>query len=226
MFYDKNQENTKKILCFNILNNKICNYGNKCVYAHNLNDQKIDPLRQKVYTIINNSENLSNLNLINDQKLYETMLQLTRICNMCSKNRCPGGYNCRNGAINIKFKICFDDLVYGNCERYNCQSIHLTEKKLLPYNKQKNKNILINKVIDKTKLVEINDDIIGFDSINFHKNKLSYSDKLENVKGILLTNQFLMSKFCKDNKSVSSSDSETEENINKMITYFNNSDEE
>ena len=29
-------ENYKKILCYNILNKKICSYGDKCLIAHNL----------------------------------------------------------------------------------------------------------------------------------------------------------------------------------------------
>lgn len=138
---DKNNNDkmlvSKKILCFNITNNIICTYGQKCMYAHSLNEQKIEPMRHKVYTILKNNNDLSKLNLINDPKLLDTMLQLTKICIMCVKNSCPGGYNCRNGAINTKFRICYDDLIYGKCKRLNCTSVHLTSRNLVPYNVQK-----------------------------------------------------------------------------------------
>jgi len=144
-------KNSKKILCINVLNKKKCNYGNKCLYAHHINEQNIEPIRHKVYTIIKGTNNLQNINLIDDVKLYETMELLTKICNQCVKNLCPGGYNCRNGAINNNFRICKDDLMYGQCLKNGCQLIHLTKRKLVPYTKQKHNkesltchNLLIN----------------------------------------------------------------------------------
>lgn len=133
--YDVN--NCKKILCYNVINNKACTYGNKCMYAHTLAEQRIEPLRHKAYMILKNNNNLSKLDLVNDEKLFKTLLQLTRICMTCAKNMCPGGYNCRNGAIGPNFRICYNDLMSGNCNKMNCQSIHLTERKLVPYNLQK-----------------------------------------------------------------------------------------
>lgn len=130
---------SKKILCFNVTNGKQCTYGSKCMYAHSLNEQKIEPMRHKVYTILRNNNDLSKLNLINDSKLFNTMLQLTKVCMMCVKKICPGGYNCRNGAISTKFRICYDDLVYGNCKRQNCYCIHLTARHIIPYMIQKQK---------------------------------------------------------------------------------------
>ena len=159
--------NNKKILCFNILNKKKCLYGDKCVYAHSLSDQKIEPLRHKAYTIIKSAEDLSNINLIADIKLYETLLQLTKVCSLCNKSQCPGGYNCRNGAINMKSKVCYEDFIYGNCKRANCLATHLTKRGFIPYNKQKNKeninNIKKNEKfypIDEESLEEISDEII------------------------------------------------------------------
>lgn len=140
-----NTHNSKKILCFNMLNYGKCNYGNKCDYAHSLSDQKVEPLRQKVYSIIksftdqnnNDTQSLKNIDLVSDKKIYDAFLSLTRMCSLCNKNLCPGGYNCRNGSINIKSKICYDDFIFGNCRRgNNCLAVHLTKKGLIPYNIQ------------------------------------------------------------------------------------------
>jgi len=83
-------------------------------------------------------ENLSNIDLISDQKLHEALLQLTKMCSLCNKSLCPGGYNCRNGAINMKSKICYEDFMFGNCKRNNCLAVHLTQRGFVPFNRQKN----------------------------------------------------------------------------------------
>lgn len=167
------KDNSKKILCYNMLNKKKCNYGNKCMYAHSLTEQKIEPLRHKIYSIIKYNTDLSNIDLNVDHNLYENFLQLTRVCSLCSKGQCPGGYNCRNGAINYKLRICYDDLVYGQCRRISCHSVHLTEKGLKPYNKSKNEEIYINvKEPDETK--PLNDDvdiIISNSKVSSNENK-------------------------------------------------------
>jgi len=240
----KYNDSSKKILCFNMLNHGKCNYGNKCMYAHSLNEQKIDPLRHKIYTIIKSTDNLSNINLLSDSKLYEGLLQLTKICTLCCKGICPGGYNCRNGAVNNKLKVCYEDLVYGNCKKYNCQSVHLTEKDLMSYNKQKyeekinkgsinrqlnwsnifdddinskitNDDVEINKFINRTKKYNLND----------HKN-IQIQNDLNNIKGILLTEKFLLTHFGKNSVTDISSDSENEEDVTKMINYLNNENSE
>lgn len=233
----KDNDNLKKILCFNMLNNKNCNYGNKCMYAHNLNEQKIEPLRHKVYTMIRCADNLSNIDLINDNKLFETIVQLTRICTLCNKGLCPGGYNCRNGAINIKCKICYDDLMNGNCKRNNCLSIHLTDRGLVPYIKQKNKdydNSVANE--NKYKYTDNNDKYYNKKRYTIEtreKDNNKIRKDLDNVKGILLTEKFLISHFGKSlhNDTSSDSDSDNEEEIEKIIKFLNdgnddNSDDE
>ena len=37
----------KTLICINIINNNYCNFGNNCLYAHNLNEQNINKKRQK-----------------------------------------------------------------------------------------------------------------------------------------------------------------------------------
>jgi hypothetical protein len=213
---DKNNENLKKILCFNMMNNKKCGYGNKCMYAHSLSEQKIEPIRHKLYTLIKAADNLNNIDLINDQKLYDSMLQLTRVCSSCSKGLCPGGYNCRHGAISIKCKICYEDLVYGNCKKQNCQSVHLTQKGLIPFIKQK---------YPDTKQYTKNNQNITDDKSDdsFKKQKTKAKKDLDNVKGILLTESFLKSYFGKTNLTISS-DSDTEDDVDGMIKYLNDDD--
>ncbi len=136
---DSQHNNSKKILCYNVLNNKACNYGHKCMYAHNLSEQKKDPIRHKVYTILRNNNDLTDLDLMNDDKLFNAFIELTKVCSNCIKKTCPGGYNCRYGAINMKYKVCYEDFIYGNCMRYNCYSMHLTERGLVSYTAQKAK---------------------------------------------------------------------------------------
>ena len=165
--------NNKKILCFNMLNNKKCNYGNKCVYAHSLSDQKIDSLRHKAYTIIKSAENLSHIDLLVDQKLYDTLVQLTKMCSLCNKNLCPGGYNCRNGAINMKSKVCYEDFMFGNCKRNNCLATHLTTRGFIPYNKQKNN--YKNEQLMKEQLIERRINILNkeFESLLLKARKIN-----------------------------------------------------
>ena len=223
----------KKVMCYNMLNKKQCDYGIKCVYAHNLSEQKIIPLRHKAYTIIKTVTDLSNINLILDNKLYEMLLQLTKVCILCSKDACPGGYNCRYGAINSKCKICYDDLVYGNCKKPSCQSIHLTTRGLIPYFKQKNKNKMSDESQNSSGDSTDNDKFakkrLGFNKKYYDNNKLK--TQLNDIQGVLLTEKFILNHFGKIYTSDIDSDSNSTEDVDKMIQYFNddtenNSDDE
>lgn len=203
--------NLKRVLCINMLHDNKCHYGHKCLYAHSLNDQKVDILRQKAYSIIKNNDDLGYINLMTDDKLYKTLLELTKLCVMCSKNLCPGGYNCRNGAINIKYKVCYEDLIFGNCKKNGCNAVHLTSRGLVPYTKQKNIRFTQERIQKRKKYKPLT--------------------KLNDVKGVLLTDHFLISHFGKPtSKESTSSDSEDDETVQKIITYlnsdFSNSDEE
>lgn len=204
----------KTVICFNMINNKKCPYGNNCVYSHSLKEQKLYPLREKAYNILNTNGSLSHIDLIANQKLYESLVQLTKVCISCSKDICPGGYNCRYGAINNKYRICYDDLVYGNCKKQNCFLIHLTKRGLVPYIKQKNtsspeistsSDTLTNKPLDSKKI----------------KKEIDIFQKLFN-------NSTILSKHLGNKTSDIDSDSEVYEDVDKMIDYFNdtNSDDE
>jgi len=229
-FDKKTIESQKKILCVTMLNKQKCMYGNKCMYAHNLNDQKIEPLRHKVYTIIKCTDDLSTIDLVHDPKLYETLLQLTRICASCVKGQCPGGYNCRNGAVSVKTKICYDDLVYGNCKRNGCTSVHLTQRGLVPYYKQKSADA--DKTSSNSDEYDDSFDNYQYKRPKYYKRPVGYykektnklRDELDNVKGVLLTDTFILSKF--GAQTVASDISEDDgEDVERMIQYFEQEDE-
>lgn len=232
---NNDKDNEKKILCFKMLNNKKCNYGNKCMYAHGLNEQKMEPLRHKAYTIIKFAKDLSNIDFIIDPALYDSLLQLTKVCSLCNKGQCPGGYNCRNGAVNIKYRVCYDDLVYGNCKRPNCQAIHLTERDLIPYIKQKNKhnfpNIRNSTIRENKDYKDYKDnkDNDSPDNIQTYYEKTCKNNKLkkelDDVQGILLTENFLLTQF---GKTLDPDEelSEDEKCIDELIKYLNNNDTE
>jgi hypothetical protein len=228
--------NNKKILCFNMLNTNKCNYGNKCVYAHSLSDQKIEPIRHKAYTIIKGNQDLRNIDLMVDQTLYETLLQLTKMCSLCNKHLCPGGYNCRNGAINMQSKVCYEDFMFGNCKRQNCLATHLTTRGFVPYNKQKNnhryrENNKINIFKEIEDPPQVNNILEKYNYTNrfknskYENNSKMYED-LDNVEGILLTEKFLLARFNKPlNNDDDSSMSEDEEQARLTIEYLNKDDD-
>jgi hypothetical protein len=202
-----NKNNTKKILCYNIITGKKCNYGNKCLYAHNLDEQNICGTRAKAYDILKGDDNLDDINLVEDSKLYETLCQLTKVCSSCEKNVCSGGYNCRNGSINKSLKVCYDDLVYGNCKYIKCNFIHLTNRGLVPYLRQKNIN----------KYDKINPK--GLYRSFFKKNNSPQKSNDSNTDSETNLIEFL---FFTKNMNTESSDSFNDEDTDDIVDYLNN----
>lgn len=126
-------QNKKRVLCYSYVTQGECPYGIKCVYAHSIKEQNIDPLRKKVYDILDNNVPLNDIDFVHDNDLYKTFLQLTRTCYGCENNTCVGGYNCKKGAIDLRHTICYDDLYSGECQYGNtCDKIHLTKRRLVP----------------------------------------------------------------------------------------------
>lgn len=135
--------NVKKLLCYNIVNNSKCVYKGKCMFAHNLAEQKKEPLREYIYGMINIQDDLSNIDIYEDKVLFDELNILTKECKNCLNRKCPGGYNCKFGSCTKDFKICYNDLMYGKC--YNSlqtdelgtkrciHGVHLTEKNLISY---------------------------------------------------------------------------------------------
>lgn len=137
---DDNNFNHKKILCNNIVIKGFCSYGNKCSYAHTLDEQNLDISRKNAYDIIKNDSDLSHIDLKTNYLLYKTLLSLTKTCAQCIKGKCKGGYNCKFGVCLKKYQLCEDDLNYGNCNN-NCGLIHLTKRKLIPFYNQPKKQL-------------------------------------------------------------------------------------
>lgn len=140
MFHDRKKvkrdnKNLKKILCHNMITNGTCNYGQKCLYAHSLDDQNIDSNRNHAYEILLGDFNLEHIDLQKDHSLYRSLLGLTKVCEQCNTNKCTGGYNCKFGACAKKFQVCLRDLNYGDCQTNGeiCESIHLSKRGLKPF---------------------------------------------------------------------------------------------
>lgn len=134
-----NLEYAKRILCFNVLNKGFCDYNDKCAYAHGLTDQKIEPIRKEAYDMIKKDLDLSKVDLLSNRGLLHNLNQLTKLCRACVKGVCPGGYNCKYGAFDKRYQICYNDLNDGDCHG-ECDKVHLTDKGLIPYNLQKMKS--------------------------------------------------------------------------------------
>ena len=134
----------KQMLCFNILTKGVCNYKNRCLFAHSLQEQKLKEIRKEAYNIIFGKSDLSNLDLTKNINLYEELKILTNVCLGClgcSDKPCQGGMNCKYGVCRKEWKLCYDDLVYGTCYRENCGGIHLTKRGYIPYTVIQNKKI-------------------------------------------------------------------------------------
>jgi hypothetical protein len=119
----------KKLLCDNILKTNKCKYGTLCNYAHNYEEQNIDIVKKKAYDIIINKEQID---CRIDKELYNVFVLFTNNCELCELLKCPGGYNCKNGVMSKKYKICEKDLLYGNCCNTQCKMVHLTNQGLIP----------------------------------------------------------------------------------------------
>ena len=130
--------NQKKILCQNYITYNSCTYGNKCSYAHNLNEQNIDPLRKQILDLITNQSDLSYItkNLKQYKILTNELLIFTKLCEQCILHKCIGGYNCKNGSCKKEYLICYEDLNYGSCKNLECTKIHLSKRNMKPIQTQ------------------------------------------------------------------------------------------
>ena len=206
-------ENKKKILCYNILNKGSCSYGNKCLYAHSLEEQKINNKIKIIYDLIKKNTSLENINLVKERHLYNGFIHLTKLCPMCIKGNCPGGYNCKYGAFSKKFQICKNDLLLGICNNENCKLIHLTSRGLTPYIKSKKEYSLKKNNNENIKNILKNNE---FQNISFLNNNLLNKNIIEKIYKIN-NNDY-------NSDSNTSSCSDSEDNIKYYLS--NDSDEE
>lgn len=135
---DEFDDFSKKILCQNIINDYECKYGDKCMYAHSLDEQNVSELRKYAYDIIKNNVDLSDITP--SDELYKILFLLTRYCKNCYSKNCIGGYNCKSGACDKKYVVCLNDLNYGKCDDIYCTNVHLSKKGLKPYYHTEEKN--------------------------------------------------------------------------------------
>ena len=249
-------KNIKRILCYNMLKSGSCNYGSKCLYAHNLDEQNIDNIKKRAYELLT-KDDLSDINLLEDNELFETLVQMTKLCIMCTKkqNLCPGGYNCKNGTFSPKYQICYSDLVKGECNNNFCKNIHLTKSKLVSYNNQHNSvNMAYDN--DNSNEKETEDNLLNLNSTNHDQ----YADKIKTyvsilkkspdlkdsknktskqtmpkptnntISGTLLTDEFFQHFNKKNNKYINDSDTDSDMSIDEFysaLDYLNyNSDQE
>ena len=137
-YLKENNENVKKILCCNIINNNKCAYGTKCLFAHSLQEQQKDVYRNIIIQMIEGDDDLSYINICNEKKIYEELMVYTKECIACIQKQCKGGYNCKHGTCLSNLRVCKYDLQYGKCKRIVengkcCNGIHLSMKGLMPY---------------------------------------------------------------------------------------------
>ena len=215
----------KRVLCFNILNRGVCSYGEKCVYAHHLKEQSVDPLRKNAYDIINSDSNLSQLDLVENKQLFYTLRQLTNLCPPCAKGYCPGGYNCKYGAFCKQSQICRRDFLDGNC-REGCDKVHLTKRGLIPYHIQ----------VNSSKQVTYADKVRSFPSRNMRqfqhaKSSGDYFVKSKRViqppiNGIHLTDSYFRKNPQKLTEDTDSDVSMSDEEIDKVKKFLTESNDQ
>ena len=221
----ENKYNFKKLLCYNIVNNCKCVYKNKCMFAHNLDEQKKEPIRQFIFNMLYLWEDLSDINVNEDKNLLEELLIYTKECKNCINKKCPGGYNCKFGVCLRENKICHNDLMYGKCYNMIIETnhnqitlsrciygIHLSEKKFIPYHQRmlsELSNVETNFLNRRNLSFNSKNNIISIclndNSIKIIKeiilNKLSKTDIINNLKIVnnILTNDKL---FAENNDNI------------------------
>ncbi len=150
-----------RVLCKSVCNKSNCRYGEKCMYAHNIKQQVIDNFNYEIYMKILTNELLDNILLTNRKTsiIYKKFYSLTNLCELCINKKCTGGFNCKSGAYCQDLLVCYDDFLYGKCDKtvskINYSNLikekfpllpdnydgcvnghHLTLRKLVPYEEQ------------------------------------------------------------------------------------------
>jgi hypothetical protein len=242
------ENNFKKLLCYNIVNNNDCIYKNKCMFAHELAEQKKDILRDYIYKIILINDDLCNINIFENKSLMNELLIYTKECKNCINNKCPGGYNCKFGACTKELKICYNDLLYGKCfytlknevNKYGktykkcINGIHLTEKNLVPYNQRLNVDFNITNNIlfpcetisffnkQNTISLLLNDNTISKIRIFLNKINNKNINIINSYLGIFYEKNFIKNNDSDSDDNNNDSDSNTDDSDNSTYTNDNN----
>lgn len=123
----------KKMRCQNIIETGKCSYNDNCMFAHSLQEQVLTAKRKLAFEIIESLSDLSGVNILTDNKLYENLKCLTKMCSECVKGTCIGGNNCEHGACRESVLVCLEDMNKGTCNTRGCTKEHLSHKGLVPY---------------------------------------------------------------------------------------------
>ena len=240
---NKDENNIKKLLCFNIVNNLKCVYKNKCLFAHSIDEQVKDSYREFIYKMIYYWNNLSNININYDKELFNELLIFTKECKNCINKKCPGGYNCKFGVCLKELKICYNDLLYGKCKNTlvdekitdktykilndntdiidDCRiirrcycGIHMSEKNLIPYYQRISGEINI-----------LDNGLFIFNNINYYSkiNTLSLQlndNTIKIAKKIINKNKSDL--YYKNINELSDSDDDLDNDINKILMNITN----
>jgi hypothetical protein len=231
--------NFKKLLCYNIVNNNECLYKSKCMFAHNINEQKKEVIREYVYDIINVIDDISVIDIYDDKNLLNELLIYTKECKNCINKKCPGGYNCKFGACLRDLRICYNDLLYGKC--FNClkedislegktikrciNGIHLTEKKLIPYQQRINGEINLSELsiffneydLGKNNKFNTISLILNDNTIKKVKYLINYNKKNENLN-FKLNNDLLNNDLLNDDNSSEGNKSNDNDIYDELFT--------
>jgi hypothetical protein len=202
VYESQEDKSHKKILCNNVLGCGTCGYGNKCLYAHSLREQIMETNRRQAYNIIKNKITITD-SMNKDKKIIDTFICLSKTCYDCENNKCPGGYNCKYGAIEKKYTICYNDLMYGRCNHNNCNYVHLTKQGLKP-------------IIPSPKKYE---DIYTLNMVNIENPEISEQEEIkQNIpQANLLNGEYFINILHNDSDSDSESDIKMANDIKDVI---------
>lgn len=126
-------KNDKTLLCKSLIEGRECCYGNKCAFAHSLEEQIKFKYREEVYNIIFSvleNKPLKGITIETNNEKFYALVELTEVCQMCLEKRCIGGFNCRSGVCKQQYQVCYDDLMTGNCSFTGCPKVHLVRNGL------------------------------------------------------------------------------------------------
>jgi hypothetical protein len=75
---ERKVNNRKKIMCINMINYNKCNYNDKCLYAHNYDEQNVDPIRRDLYNKVISKD--WHVDLSTEPTLVKQLQVFTRLC--------------------------------------------------------------------------------------------------------------------------------------------------
>ena len=176
----------KNLMCVNMIKNGNCKYNNHCMYAHNINEQTLTPIRKLLYEIIDNGKTI-NTTAWSENNIFKELVILTKKCNNVN---CIGGNNCNQGIHDEKYLVCSDNLLC--CCDKDCGFYHIRPSK--------NNKIQDNKIQDN----EIQDNKIRDNKIQDNKiqdNKIQDNKNIEQINNIEKNNK--IKKYKKKQKKIS-----------------------